>query len=304
MDLSIIIVSWNTREILDQCLDSVERNPPGCKFDIWVVDNASSDGSPERVRERYPAAHLIECKDNVGFARANNLAIEQSEGEYVLLLNPDTVVYPGTLTTLMHFIQDNPGTGGVGPRLLNPDGSLQGSCFPFPTLSRELWRLLHLDRIYHFGTYNQAAWDKQLPRRVDVIQGACLLLRRSALNQVGLLNPDYFMYTEEVDLCYRLQQAGWEIWWVPQAEVVHYGGQSTHQVAGDMFIRLYETKILFFRTNYGHLSSLAYKGILYLATLIRLAASPIAWLFRPASREQNRRLARHYTRLLQDLPGL
>ena len=302
--LSIIIVSWNVRNILAQCLDSISQFPPNYRYEVWVVDNASTDGTCQLLDQEYPDVHLLENPENVGFAQANNQAIEKSTGKYVLLLNPDTVICRGALSQLVEVMEEKPRSGAVGSLLLNPDRSFQTSCYPFPTLTREFWRLLHLDRIYPYGVYAQEKWDRQQMRQVDVIQGASLLLRRSALDQVGLLDPGFFMYTEEVDLCFRLKQAGWESWWVPQAEIIHYGGQSTHQVAGDMFIQLYQSKIRFFRKNYGRLSAMAYKCVVFGTACLRLAVSPFAWLINPSSREENSTLRRHYARLVQDLPGL
>ena len=140
-----------------------------------------------------------------------------------------------------------PWGAGCGPRLLNGDGSLQPSCHPMLTPGREFWRLVFLDRLWHRATYPQAQWGLQQPHRVEVIKGACFLLRREAVDQVGLLDDQYFMYTEEMDLCYRLLQAGWELWWVPQAVVTHFGEASSRQVAQDMYVQLYRSKVQFHR---------------------------------------------------------
>ena len=188
--LSIIVVSWNTREILGKCLDSIVQYPPERDYELLVVDNASTDGSAEMVRERYPGAELLVNPANYGFAKANNQAIRHCRGRYILLLNPD--------------------------------GSLQVSCYPRPTLFREFWRLFHLDRLRPVAGYPISKWSLDRPQEVDVLMGACLMLRREALDRVGLLDEDYFMYSEEVDLCYRVQRAGWRLYWIPQARIVHY----------------------------------------------------------------------------------
>jgi hypothetical protein len=269
-----------------------------------VVDNASSDGSAQMVHQQFPWVTLVENETNIGFAPANNQAIRQSIGRYVLLLNPDTEVKSGALGALLGFLEANPHTGGTGARLLNPDGTLQLSCHPVPTLFRELVRLFHLDRLWPNAAYHMGSWDLEKPRRVDVVQGACLLLRRDALDQVGLFDEQYFFYSEEVDLCYRLQQAGWPLYWVPQAQVVHYGGQSSQQVVGEMFLQLYYAKILFFRKHYGWLATHTYKSVLFAAALVRLLISPLAWLEGHARRERHLKLAGHYRRLLLTLPGM
>lgn len=315
IDLSIIIVNWNTRDLLAQCLASLFEQPTtddgqpvlsvvgGRRWAVWVVDNASTDGSAQMVRERFPQVRLIENTENVGFARANNQAISQSAGRYVLLLNPDTEVQPGALEALVRFMDAHTQAGAAGARLLNPDGTLQLSCYPAPTLPREFWRLFHLDVLWPYACYPTAGWDPNTPREVDVVQGACLILRREALDQVGLLDEDYFIYSEEVDLCHRLRQHGWKVCWVPQATVMHYGGQSTQQVAAEMFLRLYQGKLLYFRKHHGWLAAQVYKLILLAAALTRLLLSPLALLERPPQRQQHLVLAGHYRRLVRALPG-
>jgi len=304
MNLSIIIVNWNTNNQLTQCLASIFHNTPSDEFEILLVDNASTDGSVDMVRERFQQVQLIENNENLGFAKANNQAIQQSNGHYVILLNPDTEIKPGALETLVRFMDEEPQAGAAGPKLLNPDGTLQTSCYPSPTLPREIWRLFHLDKIKPYGIYEMSRWDMEKPRQVDVLQGACLILRREVLDQVGLLDEDYFVYSEEVDLCYRLKKAGWQLYWVPGAKVVHYGGQSTNQVAEEMFLQLYRGKILFFRKHYGRLSANLYKFVLLLATLTRLALTPLARLEKQPRRRQHLVLAGHYHRLLDALPGM
>lgn len=304
MILSIVIVNWNIRDMLAQCLESVYAHPPQDQFEVLVIDNASTDGSAAMLRVRFPQARLIENRENVGFARGNNQAIQQTTGDYVLLLNPDTQVRPGALQTLVDFMQEHPEAGAAGAYILNPDGSLQTSCYPVPTLSRELWRLFHLDALHAYGVYHMNDWDVKSPRQVEALLGACLMVRRSILDQTGLLDEDYFIYTEEIDLCYRIRQAGWSIFWVPCAQVVHYGGQSTRQVATDMFLRLYQSKILYFRKHHGPLAVLLYKLILLASGLFRVLISPFAFLESAPRRQEHLKLAQRYWRLIAALPGL
>jgi hypothetical protein len=271
-------------------------------IEVKVVDNGSTDSSVEMIKARFPLVHLLENQENVGFARANNQAIRECKGRYVLLLNPDTKLRPGALKNLVNFISAYPHAAAVAPRLLNPDGTLQPSCHPAPTLFGELWQLFHLDAFWPHGVYTMRNWDVENPREVDVVQGACVLLRRSALDQVGLLDEDYFMYSEEVDLCLRLRRVGWSLYWVPKAEVIHYGGQSTRQVAAKMFLQLYRSKVHYFRKHHGWLTAQAFKLILTCATLVRLSLSPIAWLGRFPQRERHLTLAVQYLRLLRALP--
>ena len=304
MMLSIVIVSWNISKLLSACLESILQNPPDGDMEIWVVDNASTDDTLEMLRTHFPQVHLVQNTKNVGFAAANNQGISQAQGEYILLLNPDPVVLPGALSELIKHIENHPETGACGPMLLNPDRSLQKSCYPFPTLSRELWRLFHLDRLHAYGIYRMEDWPQDQTRPVDIIQGACLLLRNQVLNQVGLLDEDYFMYTEEVDLLYRIKQTGAQVNWVPAAKVIHYGGQSTQQAAAAMFIRLYESKLVFFRKHYGLFGAWGYKLVLALTAISRILASPLALFLSPANRKQQLKIAGNYWSMLVALPGL
>jgi len=304
MDLSIIIVSWNTRQILEDCLKSIYSNPPAGDFEILVIDNCSSDGSAEMVKTFFPQARLIVNAANLGFAGANNQGVRLSQGRYILLLNSDTLVKPVALETLVRFMDDNPTVGVSGARLFNQDGSLQVSCYPAPTLGREIWRLFHMDRVRPLAVYPMETWPLDRPYYVDTLLGACLLLRHEVLDQVGLMDEDYFMYSEEIDLCIRVQRAGWLLAWVPQAQIVHFGGQSTKQVAQDMFLRLYRGKIRYFRKNNGWLAAQAYKLILVAASLGRLMLIPLVVFEQPAIRKQHLVLSSNYCLLLATLPGM
>lgn len=302
--LSIMIVNWNTGQALLNCLESIFDNPPDQPFEVILVDNASSDGSAHAAELRYPQVHVIHSPTNRGFAGANNLAFEQAGGEYMLLLNPDTVVYPGALQTLLDFLEENPKAGAAGAMLLNPDGSLQPSCSPEPTLGREFMRLFHIKGVRPDGYYEMSDWDPSSPRRVDTLLGACLMVRREARHETGLMDEAFFMYSEEVDYCRRLRQAGWEIYWVPQARMVHLGGQSTHQAASKMFLQLYLAKVQYFRKHHGRLAALLYKLILFAAGAARLAVAPLTRL-RPSSRsDRQRALIDNYQKLLKALPGM
>jgi GT2 family glycosyltransferase len=302
--LSIIIVSWNTARLLEDCLASIFANPPTSPFEIWVVDNASTDESPRMVRERFPQVRLVENRGNVGFARANNQAMQICTGKHTLLLNPDTLVSPGALQALVDFLDRHPEAGAVGARLLNPDGSLQVSSHPRPTLARELWRLFHLDALLAYSEYPLSKWETNQPREVDLLMGACLLLKKEVLDQVGLLDEDYFIYSEEIDLCYRIQRAGWRLYWVPQAEVVHFGGQSTQQVATEMFLNLYHSKIKYFRKHHGWAGAQIYKLILRIAALSRIILAPLVIFERDPRRQKHLKLVDHYWRLVRALPGM
>ena len=304
MKLSIVIVSWNTKDLLEGCLRSVYAFPLDQPFEVWVVDNHSKDESAAMVQSKFPQVELIASEENLGFAGGNNRAIPYCQGDYVLLLNPDTEVKPNALNELVSFMDAHPEAGAGGSRLLNADSTLQPSCHPMPTLPREFWRMFYLDKLIPYGSYDMSKWDLEQPREVDVLMGASLLLRKTVLDTIGLLDESYFMYSEEVDLCFRLQKAGWLLYWVPQSQVVHYWGQSAKQVLAEMFLQLYRGKLRFFRKHYSWLTVLLYKVVLGLAALLRLALAPLVWLRNSEGSDYQLHMARHYGRLLLTLPSM
>ena len=273
-------------------------------FELIVVDNASYDGSQKMVQNQFPEVNLISNSNNPGFAKANNQALRLCTGEYVLLLNPDTVVKSGAIEKLVNFLDGSPEAGVAGARLHNPDGSLQRSAYPKPTLFREFWRLFHLDGLMHLGKYPMNGWHLDQAREVDILKGACILIRRKALDEAGLLDEEYFMYSEDLDLCTRLTNSGWHLYWIPSAEVIHFGGQSTKQVPEEMFLRLYEGKIMYFRKHQSNLAGVGYKFILYLATLVRLVLTPLTIFEQPLKRRLHLDLSHNYRQLLISLPSL
>jgi len=304
---SIVIVSWNTAELLRACLDSIREQAgdfPYQSIEVIIVDNNSSDGSVDMIRSEFPEVRLIHNTHNKGFAQGTNQGAHEAQGQYVLFLNPDTELLPGSMKFLIDFMDLNPDAGAAGAKLLNPDGTLQISVYPGLSLAREFWRLFHLDRFHPLSVYPVSQWNQDIAHTVDIVQGACLILRRGAIEEVGLLDEDYFMYTEEVDLCHRLRQSGWGVYWVPQAEVLHYGGQSTKQRRIEMFLQLYASKILFFRKHYGRPRAIVYKMILALASLPRLLAFPVHWGARVSKLELDQDISSLYLRLFFALPSM
>ncbi len=240
--LSIVIVSWNVQGYLRRCLDSLRadlsQNPD---HEVIVVDNDSTDGSIAMLEHDFPEVTLIRNQENVGFARANNQALKLSRGQFVLLLNPDTEVQEGSIRALISFLESHPQVGIVGPKLLNPDGTPQGSGVNLPSLSGSLLGYFRIKKEVT-GTYHIHA---DHPVAVKALVGACLLVRREVLEQVGGFDEDYFMYVEEIDWCYRVGQAGWLIYYVPSAVICHHGGQSTARVTAKMYVALRKSRILF-----------------------------------------------------------
>jgi GT2 family glycosyltransferase len=283
-DLAVIIVSYNTRDLLRTCLRSLlvslERvSPPGRAmevnqtvagsgagpsrgfqagaaaptYDVFVVDNGSPDGSPEMVAEEFPEIHLLALGENRGFAAANNRAIREADARYLLFLNPDTEVLGDAPIALLRFMDEHPAAGAAGGRLLNPDLSFQHSCFRFPTLPMSFLDFFPLNhRLANSsvnGRYPRARYRRAF--RIDHPLGACLMVRREVVERIGGFDEGYFMYCEEVDWCYRMRQAGWEIWYTPSAEIIHHAGSSTRQSAGPMLVQLHRSRDRFFRRHYG-----------------------------------------------------
>lgn len=308
MDLSIVLVSWNTKELIAACLDSVSAELarlPDLQAETFVVDNASTDGSSAMLRDKYGWVRLLENAQNVGFGVANNQAMAQASGRYVLLLNSDTEVNAGAFKTLIDCLDAHAEFGAVGPLLLNTDGTFQLSCDPEPTLLREIWRMFHLDKLVYYGHYDQGTWPRDQVRTVDGIKGACMLMRQRVLNEVGHFDPDFFMYSEEIDLCTRIRRAGWQIGWEPRSEIIHHGGQSTKLVAAEMFQNLYRYKTLYFRKHHGPVGAFLYKGVLAAASLARVLTIPLAIRFGKATKRADRQaLFSNYRRLLFGLPSL
>lgn len=258
--MSVVVVSYNVKQLLAACLASVLRQRAACNLDVWLVDNASADGSLDMARRDFPTANIIANTTNRGYGAACNQGIAASSGRYVLILNPDTDIVSGSLGKMVPWMDQHPKTGLAGPRLIYADGSFQHSCFRFPGLGQALLdqfpihpRLLN-GRLN--GRYSQAAYAH--PMDVDVCLGACFLLRRAA----GLtFDEAYFMYVEEIDLCWRLRQAGWVVSYVPELTVLHHAGQSTRQVAPEMRRQLYRSRRLFNARYRGRLFRAAWETI-------------------------------------------
>jgi len=269
-DVSVVIVSWNTRALTTACLASLAAAATPLAWDAWVIDNASSDDSVDAIREMFPAVQVVANATNVGFAAANNQGIRLCDGRYVLLLNSDTVMAPGSLRDLVAFADARPAAGVVGPKLLNPDGSFQSGPIPFPSLWTETMSTTGLGRRWRFAGYPSRGPEASgHAQRTDYVSGACMLARREAIACVGLLDEGYFMYSEEPDWCWRMRQAGWETWYTPEAQVTHFGGQSTRQVRDAMYIALHRSKVRFFRLHRGVWPARCLVGVFLTANSLR-----------------------------------
>ena len=268
MKLSVVIVSYNVRSYLDNCLASVRKALEGIEGEVFVVDNASTDDTLTLLPDRYPEVRFIANEDNVGFASANNQAIRLAKGEYVLLLNPDTTVAEHTLREAVSFMDEHPQAGGAGVMMHNEDGSLAPEsrrAIPTPWVSA--MKMLGYSSRYYMS---HLPWDK--PCQIEVISGAFCLLRHSALDQIGLLDEDFFMYGEDIDLSYRLLKGGYQNWYLP-LPIVHFKGKSTRKSEYRYVHVFYQAMLIFFRKHYSHLSffyTLPVKAAIYFRAFIAL----------------------------------
>ncbi len=265
IDLSIIIVSWNVRDLLDACLASIGGTQGQLNLEIIVVDSASIDGSPAMVEQLYPSVKLIQRPDNVGFPKGNNIGMQEAQGRYLLLLNPDTEIIGDALTDMVHFLDENEDVGLVGPLLRNPDGSVQSSRRRFPTLAIGVFESTWLESFMPRGLrQNYFAEDLAIDQVVDVdwLTGACMMTRRQVVNKIGDMDEAYFMYSEELDWCRRIKSAGWRIIFLPSAEVVHHVGKSSEQAVVERHINFQRAKLRYFRKYHGPVAAGVLRAIL------------------------------------------
>ena len=240
VDLSICIVNWNTETFLRDCLRSIYQGTSKLSREIFVVDNASKDGSVEMVRNLFPDVCLIVNQQNKGFATANNQAIRFAKGRYILFLNPDTLIHDGALETMVQFMERHPEAGGVGCRLLNADGSVQHSIRRSPSFGVILLESTILKRIPFLrgrvGDFKAKDFSFDKTEEVDAVCGAGLLVRKSVLDEVGPMDEGYFMFIEELDLCQRMRAKGYKIYFIPDAQMTHFGGESRNQSPGGLMM--------------------------------------------------------------------
>ncbi len=293
MTISIVIVNWNVRDLLRDCLQSVFASEIDVPPEVIVVDNASADDSAAMVRAEFPQVTLIASDENLGFARGSNLGASHATGDFIFLLNPDTRLYPDTLHRLRDYLQAHPAVGVVAPQLLWADGSIQSSRRRFPSLSTMLWESTLLEQWF---PHNHAAARYRFddipptePLAVDWAVGAALFLRRDVWAQVGGLDGSFFMYFEETDWCRRVADAGWEIHYLPAAKVVHFEGQSSGQVVAARMARFQRSKIRYAEKWFGVKKARAIRQFLRLTTAIQWATEAAKWLLghkRPLRRER------------------
>lgn len=280
-DLSVILVCWNNKNYLEACLHSLYEANLHSRFEVVVVDNGSTDGSQAMLQEHFPEVQLIENASNVGLGKASNQGIAATSGRYILLLNNDTIVNGPSLDAMVALLDAIPSAAAAGGRLLNSDGSFQAGYARFSTLREEFLIVTHLGEFFWPGYPSHI--DDKLVRAVDWLSSACLLLRRTALEQVGVLDESYFIYGDETDLQYRLQQAGWQVYYLPQASTIHFGGRSMNRWSRRKMV--YRGKLLFYQKNYDRWRTGMLRTLLGALSVAKMAPWFVAWTL-PGQRER------------------
>jgi len=290
VDVSIIIVNWNTKELLRDCLSSVYEHAGDIDYEIIVIDNASTDGSAEMVKNDFGQVILIENTENRGFAAANNQGMAVAKGRYVLLLNSDTIVLDNAIAKTVRFADENPRAAVTGCRVLNPDRTLQRTCFRFPSILNMLLSSTYLYKLFpknrFFGREQMTWWDRNDVRQVDVVTGCYMLVRREAIEQVGMMDEGFFIYGEETDWCYRFKNEGWKVMFAPIGQIIHFGGQSTAQRPVAMIVQLRLSILKFMKKHYSRPAYLTARFLVALFFAVRLPVWLAKVLIQPTMRDE------------------
>lgn len=287
--ISFVIVTWNAKEYVSECLQSLRDN---CQMpaEIIVVDNASQDGTPEWVREQFPECHLVETGANLGFAKGNNVGIVLATGKYLFLVNSDVKIPPGCVERLLEFMEANPGVGLAGPQMQGADGCIRRSTMRFPTLWNSLCRAFALDSAFPrsriFAGFLMGDFDHRRSQDVEVLNGWFWVVRREALDQVGLLDERFFMYGEDIDWSYRFRQAGWRNVFCAESAAVHYGGASSALAPARFYVEKQCANLQFWKKHHGQFAAFAYLCTMLLQELLRTVGYTAAYLSRKSIREQ------------------
>ena len=278
IDLSIIIVNWNLKDILRDCLNSIYEKTLGMRFEIIIVDNSSSDGSVEMVRAEFPQVKLVASAENLGFGKANNLALQSTTGRYIGLLNPDTVLLNDAFCMMISKLVGEPEMGIVGPKLLASDGTVQGPCARKLATLRSEFQYLLIGRMLGppIGTHLPPA-EYDISQVVECISGACMVMRREILTDERIFDPQFFMYAEDIDLCYEIVHRGWRVFYLSEALVMHYGGESVDQNPISTMHYLTIALYRFFIKRHGKLTGYIYRGLCVVVPAVKLV---VTWLIR------------------------
>lgn len=276
MDLSIIIVNYNTRELTLQCISSIYESNIDNSFEVFVVDNNSSDNSVEAIRQQFPNVILIENTRNVGFSKANNQAIKQATGAFVLLLNSDTIVKENTLSIMLQYMKENEDVGAAGCEVLLPDGTLDKACHRgFPTPSASFYYMTGLAKKYsnnpRFNLYHKSYLNMDEIHEIDCLVGAFMIVRAKTIQEVGMLDETFFMYGEDIDWCYRIKEAGWDIIYNPTVSIIHYKGASSRKKPAKIVYEFHRAMYLFHKKHYAKKHSFFTNAIVYTGITVKLS---------------------------------
>jgi N-acetylglucosaminyl-diphospho-decaprenol L-rhamnosyltransferase len=292
MQLSIVIICWNDWKVIENCLRSIFEGTCGLDFEVIVSDNGSTDGSVERIQTQFPTVRVVENKANLGFAKGNNSGIRASRGEYVLILNPDTIVHDGSLQRWIAFAIRHPEGGAFGCRVHNPDGSYQESARPFPTVRRSLIAALGLRRVGYLGPVFASdiylGWKGDTERLVDWQSGCCVMFRGDVLNSLGGFDERFFYHYEEVDLCHRVWEAGYPILFTPEASITHLGGQSVGRFPIRFALETSRNRYRYFYKHFGTQGATKCRRVMLAHLLVRRAGYRLVYWLRPTSALKNR----------------
>ncbi len=283
-NLSIVIVNYNAQMLLKNCIESIYSETHGITFDIWVVDNNSSDDSVAMVKENFPEINLIPNADNVGFARANNMAIEKTKADYVLLLNPDTLICTQAIEKVLKYMDQKPETGISGCKVLNEDGSIQLACRrSIPTPKVAFFRLTGLSKLFPnsklMAKYNLTYLDAGQPHEVDAVSGAFLMIRNKVIDEIGNLDDNFFMYGEELDWCLRAKKAGWAVMYYPYAQIIHYKGECSKTNSRKASFEFYRSMYLFHKKHFADKYNPVINSIIYVGIFLKALTSWRSLLF-------------------------
>ena len=283
-DLSITICSWNTLEDLRVCLASLVVAQEDADFEVIVIDNASTDGSPDMVEKEFPQFRLLRQSENLGFTGGHNVGIKARRGRDIALLNSDTIVRYGAIRRMMQYMRDTPTAGIIGAKLLNPDGSLQFSCRSFPNPVAAAFRGTILGRLFPNNRFTReylmTDWHHDDPRKVDWVSGAALFVRGEVIDELGGLDPKFFMYCEDVDLCKRCAELGFDVMYLPDAIITHAIGRSTDKVANKMIVRFHRSMLRYYAKHTLPKSFVLLRPLLYIAAVLALSARATMFLLR------------------------
>jgi hypothetical protein len=307
LQLSISIVNTNNCNLLRDCLNSIYQNTNQINFEIIVVDNASDDGSVEMLQQEFPSVRVVVNSSRQGYGYSHNRGILLAKGEFVLVFNEDMIVLPNALDKMLERIQKDLMIGALGCKLLNPDGSLQHSCFKFRSLGQEVFETF-LPRSIIFPNSKRRGkmyfWDHNEEREVDIVMGCCMLIPSRVLDEVGLFDTQFFVYSEEDDLCKRIKKQGYKVVFTPEAQIIHIGGQTSKGMSLRMSLVMTESKLKYLRKHHGKLAGSLFKVLTGIGATIRLIGWSGCWVIKNTKKQEAKGMIVRYAKTLALLTGM